>query len=799
MSISLLRRLLMKEAVKDTAGSSGIMSINKKIADKVEQQLQRYVNDAMQQGVDLDTLSPEQLKMIVQMNKPQPPRVIAADSPEGRGITEALLGKRGEVVDMAGKKLDTSQGIMGGKSVKELMDSGQVSKGARGMKKSKKVQDREMFQAANERLTSDVDTIVKNIKRLSPMDAMKEANLVIGRKGYYKNLSPEESKKILKDTEDHIFERDIPEEDFAKGGRAGFAGGSDMGTVADSKGKTGPSKGGYQGGGTGPVERPTGGGSGNDNNTTYDYTIPKQIVKQTAVNTAKNLARNKVMNTLGLAKFSNPIGIAMALKSLYDQTQNPTLTEEEAMGGGITGIDPSMLRDSPYENMASQSMATGGRAGFMAGGMGRRGFLKLLAGTGAGIAGLKSGLVNIMGKGTGKEVAKEVVKQSTNTPPPYFFKLAEKIKMLGDDATATTDRTISKSLKSKDGKSEYLLEEDITSGDTIIKKINKEGDEMITDVEIMDFKKGEVVMGKNGKPVKTPDNYEEVTEANARIEGDVFNDPYYSDGIQVDEIMKEVGEQAPSIKKADGGIMRAGYQMGGDVAYDATNQDIYGSSAITVTPDTVMDQFGNQVQAEMGNNYNKPLIPQVTEEAATRRLFSPRIPGTSPIANASKPPLETPVSMQTPFGQPLFDKDGFRLGDQRYGTGLVGGPSMALPGSGLTNQTPLAGSGGISEIDMPIAGGNNNAGGILPVESQLPGFRDEKAEYYTGKDYGPGNQPYAAVMPQEGMRFVYDQNGRRYSVPIEGYEGPIGNPIKSLEKSLATKLASGGIARMLGE
>jgi hypothetical protein len=155
MSISLLRKLLMKEAVKDTAGSSGIMSINKNIAAKVEQQLQKYVNDAMQQGVDLDTLSPQQLKMIVQMNKPKPPRVIAGDSPEGKGIMEALLGKRGEVVDMAGKKLDTSQGIMGGKSVKELMDSGQVTKGARGMKKSKKVQDREMFQGANKRLKTE--------------------------------------------------------------------------------------------------------------------------------------------------------------------------------------------------------------------------------------------------------------------------------------------------------------------------------------------------------------------------------------------------------------------------------------------------------------------------------------------------------------------------------------------------------------------------------------------------------------------------------------------------------------------
>jgi len=127
--------------------------------------------------------------------------------------------------------------------------------------------------------------------------------------------------------------------------------------------------------------------------------------------------------------------------------------------------------------------------------------------------------------------------------------------------TATTDRTIAKSLKSKDGKSEYLLEQDVSTGDTIIKKINKEGDEMITDVEIMELKKGEVVMGKNGKSVKVPDEYEEVTESNARIEGDVFNDPYYSDGIEVDEIIKEVDDKVPSIKYATGG--RVPYFKGG--------------------------------------------------------------------------------------------------------------------------------------------------------------------------------------------------------------------------------------------
>ena len=623
----------MKEAVKDTAGSSGIMSINKNIVDKVEKQLQKYVNDAMQQGVDLDTLSPEQLKMIVQMNKPQPPRVIAADSPEGRGITEALLGKRGEVVDMAGKKLDTSQGIMGGKSVKELMDSGQVSKGARGMKKSKKVQDREMFKAANERLTSDVDSIIKDIKSMEPITAMKEANSVIGRKGKYKNLTPEESKKILEDTEDHIFERDIPEdpEDFAKGGRAGFAGGgSDASTTSYSKSfdKQHGTKTASRANRT--VDRRQASGQRDADNTNRRMEANRQAgsseifpPKETIIDKIKNSRfNNPFTRTLGrtaLYAYNPSLGIidarkAMDLKRVYDLAQseinNPVFNEEEVMSGGIGGMTSNLITDQQkgiidkqgnigkltgafdpdstfdaakqfddegssgilgiggrdaepmtreeFDNYVKEKgYATGGRAGFMAGGMGRRGFLKLLGGVGAGIAGLKSGLVNIMGKGAGKEVAKEVVQKSTTgSPPPYFFKLAEKIKMLGDDATATTDRTIAKTLKSKDGKSTYVLEEDVSTGDTIIKKINKEGDEMMTDVEIMELKKGEVVRGPDGKPVKVPDEYEEVTEVNARIEGDVFNDPYYSDGIKIDEIIKEIGEQAPSIKKAGGGIAR---------------------------------------------------------------------------------------------------------------------------------------------------------------------------------------------------------------------------------------------------
>ena len=39
-------------------------------------------------------------------------------------------------------------------------------------------------------------------------------------------------------------------------------------------------------------------------------------------------------------------------------------------------------------------------------------------------------------------------------------------------------------------------------------------------------------------------------------------------------------------------------------------------------------------------------------------------------------------------------------------------------------------------------------------------------EYYTGEDYGPkAGMIYTQVMPQPGFRYVYDQEGRRYSVP----------------------------------
>ena len=65
--------------------------------------------------------------------------------------------------------------------------------------------------------------------------------------------------------------------------------------------------------------------------------------------------------------------------------------------------------------------------------------------------------------------------------------------------------------------------------------------------------------------------------------------------------------------------------------------------------------------------------------------------------------------------------------------------------------------------------------------------------YYTGQDFGPKEgTAYAAVMPQEGMRYVYDQQGTRHSVPIN-FNVSSGGGYTSLYKDdpIAAELAAG--------
>ena len=403
--INIIRRWVMSQMTKKA--DDGIM-ITLPEKNKVDLNVSITMDRLLRNGIDPNQITnPQQVDNAINMiNSRMVNRAIPADSAEGREITERIFGKqKASVFDMEGNKIPEGSGIMGGKSIKNLMETGQVSKGARGMKKSKKVQDREMFQAANERLTSDVDSIVKNIKSMEPITAMKEANSVIARKGKYKNLTQEQSKKILQDTEDHIFERNLPEdpEDFASGGIA--------------------------------------------------------------------------------------------------------------------------------------------RAPFVGGGMGRRGFLKLLGSLGAGIGAVKTGILGLGGKQAGKEVVKEVAQSAgSGTPPPYFFNLVNKIKTMGDDTLATQDKAIAKKYK------DYVMEEDFAGNISIIRKgdMDAPGYEEV----YMGYRVDEVpIKGKKGST--KVEEYEEVT-ARPDMDGKMKD---VEDGVP-DDVIEDAFEEAPSIKKASGGIAR---------------------------------------------------------------------------------------------------------------------------------------------------------------------------------------------------------------------------------------------------
>ena len=506
------------------------------------------------------------------------------------------------------------------------------------------------------------------------------------------------------------------------------------------------------------------------------------------------------------------------------------------------------------KNVTRTKQADGGimRANFVGGGMGRRGFLKMLAGLGGGIAAAKTGLLKFAGKEPAKQVAKEVVKSAgSGTPPPYFFKLAEKIKFMGDDTLPSQDKAIAKKYK------DYFLEEDF-AGNIEIKKTNYGmfGDEIAPTEEVyMSYRVDDVpVKGKKGST-----KVEEYEEYTARPDEDgKMKD--VEDGVPEDVIDDAGDPDSMTLKKASGGIARLGYQMGGDVAYDATNKDIYGSSAATFTPDTVMDQFGNQVQSEMGNDFNKPLIPQVTEQAAMVPKSVP--PDIDPMGDNIDPYKNTALSGLSQDGQKFksaqsaFDalvEQTKKYREQSPYTRDVIGSELYQGEEGFKNFTnyfnkindpgysaptlPISGGlGGIGGIDMPVAGGNKNAGGILPVMPQLPGFRDDTPTKIPGgppptqpnmsdedimKGFAEYKKQNPDIMNRPGTMAIVNltlpggtpmsfRSGagaaalRQYLQSIGMEAGPgqgMGEPFKKAVQPGGTlaALASGGIARMLGE
>jgi len=175
--------------------------------------------------------------------------------------------------------------------------------------------------------------------------------------------------------------------------------------------------------------------------------------------------------------------------------------------------------------------------------------MKAAGATGAGIAALKTGLLGFGEKAAPVvEKVAETVSETAQGVPPYFFRLVEKIKFMGDSTLATKDKA--NAYKFKD----YVMEEDFAGNIEIIKKGEDLDGNKLEDV-YMSYKIDEVpVKGKKGS-AKVED-YEEFT-ARPDAEGKMKD---IEPGIP-DEVVEEAGDiDAMTLKKAEGG--RIGFSKG---------------------------------------------------------------------------------------------------------------------------------------------------------------------------------------------------------------------------------------------
>ena len=201
--------------------------------------------------------------------------------------------------------------------------------------------------------------------------------------------------------------------------------------------------------------------------------------------------------------------------------------------------------------------ADGGRIGYKIGSIdkARRAFLKTAASIGAGIGALKTGMLGLT-----KEAAPAVEKavETVTEAPSYFFDLVAKIKLFGKQRTTPSykERVNEFTYTGKNG-DQYELIEDMDSGEIMIQKdkmgVGVSGEktfDTITDRTELRYKKPKP---DEGDPNPTAE-YEEY-----KVEFDA--DGTAADATEIDnlskkEIIEEATKEAPSIKKAGGGIAR---------------------------------------------------------------------------------------------------------------------------------------------------------------------------------------------------------------------------------------------------
>ena len=163
--------------------------------------------------------------------------------------------------------------------------------------------------------------------------------------------------------------------------------------------------------------------------------------------------------------FVGGMGGIRSLGKKYRGSTLQSLLENPKLVGAELGHDGIM----ELMNLLPGLFAEGGRAGFFGGGMGRRGFLKLMAALGATGVAAKSGLVTLFKGGAKKQIAKELTSVpigNASGMPTWFKPLVNKVIKEGDDVTkkaATGEREIVHT-KKLDEYDEVTVTQDLDTG-----------------------------------------------------------------------------------------------------------------------------------------------------------------------------------------------------------------------------------------------------------------------------------------------------------------------------------------------
>ena len=221
-------------------------------------------------------------------------------------------------------------------------------------------------------------------------------------------------------------------------------------------------------------------------------------------------------------------------------------------GGGRTGLSYLLVEDT-NERMPFK--------------MGRRAFLKLMGGVGAGIGALKAGALKLFSK-EGATVAKELTQvpiKNIEGMPTWFKPLVNKVIKEGTEVNSGAERVITHKTKLPESKTDVYVNQDLSTGDVWVDiGIEKHGfpDGKYGQPVRLEYKAKEIIepdiddVGKvksKGGEVKEEFNVEEAEFTGGHPENVKFEETTIQKYGEHDSNFSEIEEFATGLKKGEGG------------------------------------------------------------------------------------------------------------------------------------------------------------------------------------------------------------------------------------------------------